>query len=71
MVKTNFGGRFDLANAIVIQSDGKIIAAGVSTPNSSGNSDFALARYNEDGTLDTSFGSDGKMTTDFTNCVTR
>ena len=28
-------------------------------------SDFALARYNTDGSLDTTFGTDGKVTTDF------
>jgi uncharacterized delta-60 repeat protein len=31
--------------------------------------DFALARYNEDGSLDTSFGDDGKVTTDFGRTV--
>ena len=30
------------------------------------NYDFALARYNSDGSLDTSFGGTGKVTTDFT-----
>ncbi len=30
-----------------------------------GNSDFALARYNSNGTLDNSFDGDGKLTTDF------
>ena len=34
-------------------------------PSTSG--DFALARYNRDGSLDTSFGSGGKATTDFGN----
>ena len=29
------------------------------------NYDFALARYNADGSLDSSFGNDGKLTTDF------
>ena len=64
-VTTDFSGNFDVANAIAIQPDGKIVAAGVSTPSSSNNSDFALSRYNENGTLDTSFGSGGKVTTDF------
>jgi uncharacterized delta-60 repeat protein len=61
-VITDFGGN-DAASAIAIQSDGKILAAGGS---SLGNPDFALARYNADGSLDTSFGGDGTVTTDFT-----
>ena len=58
-VTTDFGG-FDAASAVAIQPDGKIIAAG-----RSGSGDFALARYNPDGSLDSSFGSGGKVTTDF------
>src|SRR6266536_6144139 len=58
-VTTDFGGS-DSAQAVAIQSDGKILAAGLS-----GAGDFALARYNADGSLDPSFGSGGKVTTDF------
>jgi uncharacterized delta-60 repeat protein len=54
---TGFGGFAD-ATGVVIQGDGKIIAAGVSSPPS-----FALARYNPNGSLDTSFSGDGKQTT--------
>ena len=39
---------------------GKIIAGG-----SGGNGDFAVARYNANGSLDTSFSSDGKQTASF------
>ena len=46
-----------------MQSDGKIVVAGDSYNGT--NSDFALVRYLADGTLDTSFGSDGKVITDF------
>lgn len=49
--------------AVGIQSDGKIIAAGEAEIN--GARDFALVRYNPDGSLDTSFGNEGKITTDF------
>src|SRR5438093_9711753 len=52
------------ARAVAIQVDGKIVVAGVAVV--SGNSHFALARYNTDGTLDASFGAGGKVTTDFT-----
>jgi uncharacterized delta-60 repeat protein len=62
-VTTSFGAGANAdAWAVVLQADGKIVAAG---PTSSGgaNSDFALARYNADGALDTTFDGDGKVTT--------
>ncbi|MDW8425921.1 MAG: delta-60 repeat domain-containing protein [Meiothermus sp.] len=62
-VTTNiFGSSFDQAHALILQPDGKLVAAGTSE-NTAGNSDFALVRYNPDGTLDPSFGSGGKVTT--------
>src|SRR5262245_31560230 len=64
-VTTTFGGEFDQASALAIQPDGKIVAAGFSTAN--GSSDFALARYNTNGSLDPSFGSGGKVLTDFSS----
>jgi len=63
-VITSFGGGFTQANAIAIQADGKIIAAGTALT-ASGDNDFALARYNKDGSLDTSFDGDGKVTASF------
>jgi uncharacterized delta-60 repeat protein len=51
--------------AIAIQPDGKILMAGTRTDTTAFNSDFALARVNADGTLDTSFGNGGLVTTDF------
>lgn len=48
------------ANAVAIQPDGKIVAAGQACR--SGPCVFALARYEPDGSLDTSFGSGGKVT---------
>jgi uncharacterized delta-60 repeat protein len=47
---------------IAIQIDGKIIAAGTAET-SAGLLDFALVRYNTDGSLDTSFGNGGIVTT--------
>lgn len=61
-VITDFAGAFEQAEAVAIQSDGKVVAVGVSVV--SGN-DFALARYNANGSLDTGFDGDGKVTTDF------
>jgi len=43
---------------------GKIVVAG--TTRSYRGEDFALARYNVNGSLDASFGSGGKVTTDYT-----
>lgn len=60
-VITPFGNSSDVAYAVAIQSDGKIVAAG--TTNNGSNYDFALARYRADGSLDPSFGSGGKVTT--------
>ena len=44
-----------------IQSDGKIVAAGRTSVG--GGYDFALVRYNANGSLDTSFGTNGIVTT--------
>jgi uncharacterized delta-60 repeat protein len=63
-VVTTFNSNFNQANAVAILSDGKIIAAGY-TQDSSGFYDLALARYNSDGSLDTTFDFDGKVITDF------
>lgn len=60
-VTTDFGND-DYGRALAIQIDGKIIVAGYTGSN---NIDFALVRYNVDGSLDTSFDTDGKVTTDF------
>jgi uncharacterized delta-60 repeat protein len=62
---TDISGSTDGANALALQNDGKLIAAGRAAVGESG--DVALARYNTDGSLDTTFGGgDGKVTTDFT-----
>lgn len=63
-VTTDFGG--DEGFAVVIQPDGKIVVAGYSNHVNTYN-DFTLARYNTNGSLDTSFDTDGKVTTDFGN----
>ena len=60
---TDFGGTYDWGYAAAVQPDGRIVAAGVS--NGAGTYDFALTRYMADGSVDPSFGSDGKVRTDF------
>lgn len=59
IVITDFFRGVDAISSIAVQPDGKIIAAGES------NFQFALARYNNDGKLDASFGSNGLVTTKF------
>ena len=68
---TDFAARSDAGRAVALQADGKIVVAGSSYGDFGGSSyggsygDFALTRYNADGTLDSSFSGDGKQTTDF------
>jgi uncharacterized delta-60 repeat protein len=62
---TDFGSLYDHAQSVVVQADGKIVVAGNSYNGISSYYDIALARYNTDGSLDTSFSGDGKLTTDF------
>ena len=57
---TNFGAADDFASGVAIQENGKIVALGTT-----GGGNFALARYNPNGTLDTSFSGDGKQVTNF------
>jgi len=64
IVKTAIGSGNDDLYSIKIQSDGKILAAGATN---SGTSDFCLVRYNSDGSLDNSFGTNGIVITDFDN----
>jgi len=60
-VLTNFGGR-DAATAVAIDSNDKVVVAGSS--NASGTNDFAVVRYNVDGTLDMTFNVTGRVLTD-------
>jgi uncharacterized delta-60 repeat protein len=62
-VRTDFSGYEDQCRGAVLQSDGKIVLAGFS--HNGTNYDFAVARFNADGSLDSSFDGDGRATTDF------
>ena len=67
-VTTDFPSTLDQANAVAIQSDGKIIIAGSQRVDIfTGDDNFALLRYNPDGSLDPTFGSGGKVTTEFSS----
>ena len=69
-VTTDFFGEFDEANDIALQPNGKIVVAGVARGEDTGAVDYALARYNEDGSLDESFGDGGKVITNYMGCHT-
>ncbi len=60
---TDFGGYYDAADSVAVQSDGKIVVAGHAGDDPGGD-EIALARYNANGSLDGAFGGDGKVTTD-------
>jgi serralysin len=63
IVSIDFSNGEDYANAVAIQDDGKIVVAG-RTGGSGGK--WGIARLDTDGTLDSTFSGDGKVTRDFT-----
>ncbi|MCP4334619.1 MAG: DUF642 domain-containing protein, partial [Gammaproteobacteria bacterium] len=63
IVTTAIGSAFDFGYSTVVQPDGKILVAGNSWNGT--DTDFALTRYNADGSLDTTFDTDGILITDF------
>src|SRR5947207_6947421 len=61
-VQTTFGDSAAEGNDVVLQPDGKIIVVGFTGAGSySSLNNFALVRFNPDGTLDQSFGAGGKV----------
>lgn len=63
-MQTDFAGNQDVAYSSIIQEDGSFYVSGT-VRDSITNYDFALAKYNSDGSLDQSFGNGGKLTYDF------
>ena len=62
----DFGYGNDTAWGVGIQGDGKIVAVGEGARNFyATGSDFDLARFNRNGSLDRTFSGDGKQTTNF------
>ena len=59
-------GGGDMARAVAIQPDGKIVVAGDAGGNAEFTSRFGLARFDADGTPDATFHGDGKVVTNFT-----
>jgi uncharacterized delta-60 repeat protein len=64
-VVSTFANNFDFAAGLALQPDGKIVVAGTAFPPMASGTDFALARYNLDGSLDTGFGAGGTTTITF------
>src|SRR5438477_4565918 len=66
MVTTDINRSTDIANAVEVQADGKLVVVWQTyNHNDFSGEDFVVTRYNTDGTLDNSFGSGGKVRTDF------
>lgn len=65
IVTTDFAHGQDSIYGLETLPDDKILAVGRADTSKGGTSDFALARYLPDGTLDPTFGTGGKTTTDF------
>ena len=65
-VRTDFGDQnFDQARSAALQPDGRIVAAGFAISHNGGVQNFAVARYDSNGVLDTSFSRDGMTQIDF------
>src|SRR5262249_51966200 len=65
LVRARFGRYGCFSSSLVVQRDGKIIAGGTKYIDLQTNSDFGLVRYNPDGSLDSSFGNGGEVSTEF------
>jgi uncharacterized delta-60 repeat protein len=63
LVTTDIAGSADAAFGAAILPDGDIVVVG--SARVGGNDDFAIVRYDENGAVDTAFGTQGKTTTDF------
>lgn len=59
--ETDLFGSHDMASALTIQKDEKIIVAGFSERKNTNRQNFTLVRFNKDGTLDSTFSKDGKL----------
>jgi len=62
IVTTDYSGLSQEARSVCIQPDSKIVVAGVTF--NGANQDFIICRYNSDGSLDSAFGTNGKVRTD-------
>lgn len=65
IVTTTFDSNVAFNQAVAVQGDGKIVTVGFARVGDQ--DDFALVRYHPGGSLDTGFGSGGKVTTSFSS----
>jgi len=64
-VSTSFGANtLSFATGVGVMSDGRIVAAGTTGNQNTGDQDFGVIRYKPDGSLDSSFGNGGVVKTD-------
>jgi uncharacterized delta-60 repeat protein len=68
-VSTDIDGKTNRCSALALLADGRIVAAGY-VDSAPGQSDLALTRYGQDGSLDPSFGSAGKVVLDLGGSAT-
>jgi uncharacterized delta-60 repeat protein len=64
-VLTSAGPSNDFAQGVTVQADGKIIVVGYGSFGGATGNDFAVVRYNSDGTLDGAFGTGGIVSVAF------
>ena len=65
VVTTAAGAGTSYGAAVALQPDGKLVMVGDGYNGAANQYDFLLTRFNADGTVDTGFGKDGVVTTDF------
>ena len=63
-VTTDFAGSSDVGRALSLDAQGRVLVAGYAATGTQGNN-FALARYTASGALNATFGTGGRVTTDF------
>lgn len=67
---TTLGDSAGIGRSVLLQPDGKVIVAGYAKYGVIASEDFAIARYNTDGSLDNTFGSSGKVITEVASLAT-
>src|SRR5687768_7232363 len=64
IVTTDFTGNLERARAVTLYPDGRIVAVGFGSAGTETGSDWMIARYLPDGTLDNTFHDDGRIIED-------
>ena len=69
IVTSDLGNTTDVGRSVAFQSDGKIILSGTRQGETWDTTDFAAVRYNQNGSIDSSFGTNGVVIIDFDNHI--